>query len=106
MGWGRMSTPLRQCSQRGRGRFALSGFCPQLACDLEQLYQVTRWDIVTEGCVGKVLLVLDLVDGGLAHTSTHSHAQPVWGSFASSPFSLSSSHFLGERKHLRGQDLE
>lgn len=31
------------------------------------------------------------------HTYTHSHAQPIWGSFASSPFSLSSSHFLGEK---------
>lgn len=89
MGGCRISTPLRQCSQRGRDRLALSGFCPQLACDLEQLYQMTRWGMVTEGCVGEVLLILDLVDGGLAHmcTCTHTHTFSPFGEV--SPFLLS-----------------
>lgn len=73
MGGCRISTPLRQWSQQGRDRLALSGFCPQLACDLEQLYQMTKWGMVTEGCVGEVLFVLDLVDGGLAHMCTHTY---------------------------------
>lgn len=60
----------------GRGvRLALSGFCPQLACDLEQLYQVTKWGVVTGLC--EVLPVLDLVDRGLAHMYTRTHVHTL-----------------------------